>query len=99
MESTGEVGKRYSKTLTKASERQTAIDQNWWNFVTTYPITATLTVRGLTIPVMLCDFVNIDVVFYGQKHMTSGKYMITGQQDTLGPDGFKTTLTLVRTSD
>lgn len=64
-----------------------------------FPLTASITIKGLLKPVMLMDYIKINVVFYGNKHITSGIYAITGQQDILSGSGFKTTLSLVRVTD
>ena len=61
-----------------------------------FPLTAQLTLKGLLKPAMLMDYINIDVVFYGQRHITSGVYAITGQTDFLSGSGYRTTLSLVR---
>jgi len=45
------------------------------------------------------DLINVDVRFYGVKHLTSGLYAITGQQDVLDGSGFKTNLALLRVGD
>ena len=41
-------------------------------------------------------YIKINHVYYGSKRMTSGMYTVIGQTDTLGKDGFKTTLKLLR---
>ena len=69
---------------------------NWWTQVTNYPLTASLTVKGLLSPLMLMTYIKINHVYYGSKRMTSGMYTVIGQTDTLGKDGFKTTLKLLR---
>ena len=61
-----------------------------------FPINASVTLKGLMKPVMLMDYIIVNVVFYGQKHITSGVYVITGQKDTLSGDGFRTILSLTR---
>ena len=55
-----------------------------------------MTIKGLLSPTMLMDYININVLFYGVKHITSGVYAITGQTDTLSASGYRTTLELVR---
>lgn len=74
----------------------TEAEKNWWNRVTQYPITATLTIRGLLKPAMLMSYVKLNVYFYGQKHISSGLYIITQQVDEVGLSGFFTTLSLTR---
>lgn len=68
----------------------------WWNSMTSYPISASLTTRGLIKPSILCDYIRINVLFFGQKYSYSGLYMVTGQKDTIGSQGYKTELSLIR---
>lgn len=89
----------YSPNLSSSSGIMNEIQKNWWTQMTTYPISAQLTMRGLLRPVNLMDYVHIDVVFYGQKHITSGLYVITGEQDILSGSGFLTNLSLLRVGD
>ena len=34
--------------------------------------------------------------YFGKKHISSGYYLITSQEDTIGIDGYETTLGLLR---
>lgn len=95
----GDIKKQYSPTLESSTEIINEINKNWWTQMIKFPLTAQLTIKGLVKPVMLMDYINIDVVFYGQRHITSGVYAITGQTDFLSGSGYKTTLSLVRVSD
>ena len=76
--------------------RPNVVDGNWWNKVTEYPITASLTIKGLIQPVILGSYININVLFYGNNDLASGIYMVTGQRDSLSASGYRTTLELVR---
>lgn len=76
--------------------RPNVIQSTWWNKVTEYPITASLTLKGLTKPVIIGSYIKINVLFYGNKDLASGLYMITGQTDTVSGSGCRTTLSLVR---
>lgn len=76
--------------------RPNVIQSTWWNKVTEYPITASLTLKGLTKPVMIGSYIKVNVLFYGNKDLASGLYMITGQTDTVSGSGCRTTLSLVR---
>ena len=67
--------------------------------MTGFPITATLTVRGLLRPSFLTNYIKINVVLYGIKHITSGLYAIVEQVDTLSGNGFRTTLSLIRVGE
>ena len=64
--------------------------------MTTYPVKATLTTRGLIKPSILCDYLDINVLFFGQPYTYSGKYMVTAQEDSISPSGYTTKLSLVR---
>ena len=75
-----------------------ADDENWWNNVTQYPVQATLTLRGLLRPAILATYVKLNVYYYGRKHISSGVYIITGENDTISGSGYYTTLSLQRVS-
>lgn len=94
----GKVITEFSPSATQSSRflKTTEADANWWNNMTSFPISATLTIKGLTRPSILMTYVKLNVLFYGQKHISSGLYIITGQQDTIDSTGYKTTLTLTR---
>ena len=76
--------------------KTTVADQSWWTEVTQFPISATLTIKGLTRPSMLMQNVKVNAYFYGQKHNSSGLYVVTNQQDSINSQGYKTTLSLLR---
>lgn len=78
--------------------RDVEANKTWWSNVTQFPITATLTIKGLLRPTMLMSYVKINSYFYGHKHMSSGLYIITKQEDTINSSGYKTTLSLTRLS-
>lgn len=70
---------------------------SWWTKMTQFPIQATLTIKGLTRPSILMTYVKLNVWFAGgQKHISSGLYIITKQVDSISAAGYKTTLTLLR---
>ena len=75
------------------------INSNWWNSVTEFPISAKLTLKGLTAPLMLMTYIRIDTLFYGQKDLASGLYVVTNQEDSISGNGCTTTLTLLRVND
>lgn len=76
-----------------------ANDKTWWSKVTEYPIKAKLTLKGLLRPAILMTHVRLNVYYYGQKHISSGLYIITAQQDLVGlGSNFKTTLSMTRIS-
>jgi hypothetical protein len=77
----------------------TANDENWWKLITAFPINATVTLVGLLRPATLMQYVRLKVVFPGgHKHISSGLYLITSQEDTLDESGYFTTLGLTRLS-
>lgn len=76
---------------------KSAYKSQWWSYMTEFPITATLTLKGLTRPSMLMTYVKLNVWFTGgQKHISSGTYIITKQTDSITSAGYTTTLTLLR---
>ena len=40
------------------------------------------------------SYIKVNVYFYGQKHLSSGLYTITKQQDIIEAAGYKTVLSL-----
>ena len=64
--------------------------------MTQFPITATLTLKGLVRPTLLMDYIKVNVLFYGRKHIATGTYVITKQEDMINESGYRTTLTLLR---
>lgn len=74
-----------------------ASDQVWWTKATQFPINATIQVQGLLRPATLMQYVKLNVIFPGgNKHLSSGLYIVTRQVDNLGPNGYATTLGLTR---
>lgn len=96
----GEVLKENSTPLVRSPKYLTTTEanRNWWSLVTQFPITATLTIKGLLRPALLMTYVKVNVYFHGKKHVTSGLYIITKQQDTINNTGYRTTLSLTRIS-
>ena len=66
--------------------------------MTQFPITAVLQIKGLLRPALLMSYVKINCYFYGHKHVSSGLYIITKQQDKIDTAGYRTTLSLTRVS-
>lgn len=64
--------------------------------MTQYPISASLTIKGLLRPAILMNYLKINTLFYGHKHISSGYYIITKQIDTIDTSGYKTNLSLTR---
>lgn len=72
-------------------------DQVWWTKATQFPINATLQVQGLLRPATLMQYVKLNVIFPGgNKHLSSGLYIVTRQVDNISPAGYATTLGLTR---
>ncbi len=92
----GNTVKDYSPNLFSSSSQLNETQKNWWTQMVNFPINASLTLKGLMKPIMLMDYIIVDVVFYGQRHITSGIYVVTGQKDVLSGDGFRTILSLTR---
>ena len=80
----------------RAIREATAASKNWWNAMTTFPVTATLTLKGLLKPSILMDELHIHSYFYGVKHTSSGVYVITKHVDTIDSSGYRTVLNLTR---
>lgn len=95
----GDINKYYSPSVASSTNFMNELNKNWWTQMIKFPLTGSITIKGLLKPIMLMDYIKINVVFYGEKHITSGIYAITGQQDFLSGSGFKTTLSLVRVTD
>ena len=75
------------------------IDKNWWTSLSEFPISAKITLKGLTIPLLLMTYIRINTLFYGQQDIASGIYVVTDQTDSISGNGYSTTLTLLRVSD
>lgn len=94
----GEIEEVFAPTISSGNAQRitTEADKTWWTRVTQYPIKASITFKGLLRPAILMTHVKINVYFYGRKHISSGVYVVTEQTDSIGFDGFKTTLKLLR---
>ena len=94
----GEVESRFSPNITLSGNRfkMTEADKNWWTRVTQYPVTASITLKGLLRPAILMTYVKVNVLFYGKKHISSGTYIITKQTDTIDNSGYRTALDLIK---
>ena len=79
-----------------AEFKTTEAEKAWWTKVTSYPIKASITIKGLLRPAVLMTHVRLNVLFYGRKHDASGLYIITKQEDSVSTSGYKTTLNMVR---
>ena len=101
LDSNGEWKTVWSPTITsKNSEYETrSEDIAWWSKVTQYPIKATITVQGLIRPALLTSYIRLNIIFVGgRKHISSGLYMVTKQEDKIDASGYRTTLNLTKIS-
>lgn len=96
----GNLSTEYSPSVSRSTNlmRTTAADRAWWSNVTQFPIQASIQIKGLLRPAILMSYVKINAMFYGQKHSSSGLYIITKQEDSIDSSGYKTTLSLTRIS-
>ena len=88
----------YSPAISTSKDLKytTESSKTWWTSMTEFPVTATLTIKGLMRPSILMSKVRINSYFYGVKHISSGLYIITRQEDSVSSSGYRTTLTLTR---
>lgn len=95
---TGEITTNYSPALISSSGTRTptAIEKNWYTKLTEYPVSASITIKGLLRPALLMEYVKLNVIFHGRKHISSGIYIITKQTDQIDGSGYRTTLNLTR---
>ena len=94
----GRMQKIYSPDITTSANKYitTPSQKNWWTQMTQFPISATLTIKGLIRPAMLLTYIKVNALFFGQRHISSGLYFVTKQQDTVDGKGYRTTLSLQR---
>lgn len=87
-------------TSGNSSFMTTAEATNWFTKVTKYPISATLKIQGLLRPAQLMQYLRLNVLFPGgNKHISSGLYIVTKQVDDINASGYTTTLTITRISN
>jgi hypothetical protein len=79
------------------SFKANASDQVWWTKATQFPVNAKIQIQGLLRPATLMQYVRLNVIFPGgNKHLSSGIYLVTSQVDNIGPAGYATTLGLTK---
>ena len=98
IDNSGNIQQVYSPNIMLSSKygRVTETQRNWWTQMTQFPITATLEIKGLLRPALLMTYVRINALFYGQRHISSGIYIITKQEDRVNSRGYRTILSLTR---
>lgn len=94
----GQIEEIYAPVLTSSNESHKTknIDRTWWTKVTQYPVKASITLKGLLRPAILMTSVKLNVYYFGRKHVSSGLYIVTKQEDTINEQGFRTKLSLLR---
>lgn len=94
----GEIGQFYAPSIIRSPSlyETSQEDRTWWTRMTEFPITVSVTIKGLLRPSLLMSYVKLNVLFFGQKHISSGLYVITQQEDNINANGYRTTLTLLR---
>jgi hypothetical protein len=97
----GEWEDVYTPSSTTRDSFETDVaDKVWWTKLTKFPINASVTIQGLLRPATLMTYVRLNVIFPGgNKHISSGLYIITKQVDDLSANGYVTTLSMTRLSD
>lgn len=97
----GNVYDVYAPIISSGTDQYKTTEQEraWWTKATSYPIKASITLKGLLRPAILMTHVRLNVLFYGKKHINSGLYIITKQEDQVNASGFRTTLNLVRVGE
>lgn len=86
-------------TSGNASFKTRVEDINWFTKMTKYPISATLKIQGLLRPAQLMQYLRLNVIFPGgNKHISSGLYIVTRQTDEISASGYITTLAITRIS-
>lgn len=95
----GQQEKIYAPAVTSNNEHWQTRPQDitWWTKITEFPITASITIQGLLRPAHLLTYLRLNVIFPGgRKHISSGLYIVTQQQDQIDGSGYKTTLQLTK---
>ena len=90
----------FTPTSTTRNDFETNVeDRTWWTKITKFPVGANITIQGLLRPAILMTYVRLNVIFPGgHKHISSGLYIVTAQEDELSGSGFRTKLSLVKIS-
>jgi hypothetical protein len=102
LNSKGEWEQIFAPMVTSGNDRFLTRSQDavWFTKVTKYPINATVRVQGLLRPASLMQYVRLNVIFPGgNRHISSGLYIITKQIDDLSGNGYFTTLHMTRIAD
>ena len=94
----GQLVQNYSPNVTTNAiqGKTTAAMKSWWTRMTEFPISATLVIKGLVRSAMLMTYLRVNSYFFGKKHISSGLYVITKQEDKIDSQGYRTILSLTR---
>lgn len=98
IDNSGNLVTQYSPAVAMSTTnfKMTESQKTWWTNMTQFPIKAQLEIKGLVRPTMLMTYLRVNALFYGQRHITSGLYTITRQDDTIDRNGYRTRLSLLR---
>jgi len=97
IDSKGEIEYIYSPQLTNTKFEMNENDATWWTKVTQYPVSASITIKGLLKPAILMQYIKLNMWYFGHKHIASGYYIITAQEDNISiSGGYTTKLNLLR---
>lgn len=96
----GQIVDMYAPSATSKNKNfeTNAQDRSWWTKITKFPISASITLRGLLRPAQLMTYVRINMIFpgTGKKHISSGLYIVTKQLDKIDEQGYTTTLNMTK---
>jgi len=94
----GQLITKYSPAVATSTKNKemTEAQKTWWTKMTQFPINAELGIKGLVRPAMLMTYLRVNALFFGQRHISSGLYVITKQVDTIDGSGYRTKLSLLR---
>lgn len=100
IDNSGKITSVSSPMITNSSKYGTTSESSraWWSAMTQYPISAKVVIKGLLKPALLMSYVKVNTYFFGRKHISSGLYIITKQEDQIDGSGYKTTLSITRIS-
>lgn len=98
IDSKGNIISDYSPKLLNSQKYNTATEatKDWWSKMTQFPLSATLTIKGLLKPALITQSLKVNTYFFGKKHISSGMYIINKQEDIIDSSGYRTILTLTR---
>lgn len=93
----GDTEKSSDPSFIIANGARNSVLASWWNSMTSFPVSGSLTTKGLVVPAILCETIKINCLFFGRKYNYSGEYMVVGQTDTISTTGYRSQLDVIRT--